>query len=84
MRKGKEASESILVVLNMTPVSRTDFPIHVLGKKVWRQIFNSDAKEFWGVGDLSNDTITAKSNPENEQWGILSIQLPALAAIVLK
>jgi 1,4-alpha-glucan branching enzyme len=84
MRKGNEASESVLVVLNMTPVSRTDFPIHVPGKKVWRQIFNTDAKEFWGVGDLSNDTITPKTNPENEQWGILTLQLPALAAIVLK
>ena len=84
MRKGNEASESVLVVLNMTPVSRTDFPIHISGKKVWRQIFNTDATEFWGVGDLSNDTITPKSNPENEQWGILSLQLPALAAIVLK
>ena len=84
MRKGNEASESVLVVLNMTPVSRTDFPIHVPGKKVWRQIFNTDATEFWGVGDLSNDTITPNSNPENEQWGILTVQLPALAAIVLK
>ena len=84
MRKGNEASESVLVVLNMTPVSRTDFPIHVPRKKVWRQIFNTDATEFWGVGDLSNDTITPKTNPENEQWGILTLQLPALAAIVLK
>jgi 1,4-alpha-glucan branching enzyme len=84
MRKGNEASESVLVVLNMTPVSRTDFPIHVPGKKIWRQIFNTDATEFWGVGDLSNDTITPKTNPENEQWGILTLQLPALAAIVLK
>jgi 1,4-alpha-glucan branching enzyme len=84
MRKGKEASESVLVILNMTPVSRNDFPIHVPGKKVWRQIFNSDAPEFWGGGDLSNDTITAISNTENEQWGVLTVQLPALAAIVFK
>jgi 1,4-alpha-glucan branching enzyme len=84
MRKGNEASESVLVVLNMTPVSRTDFPIHVPGKKIWRQIFNTDATEFWGVGDLSNDTLTRISNTENEQWGVLTVQLPALAAIVFK
>ena len=84
MRKGKDSAESVLVVLNMTPVSRTDFPIHVQGKKVWRQIFNTDATEFWGVGDLSNDTLTPKSNTENEQWGVLTVQLPALAAIVFK
>lgn len=84
MRKGKESAESVLVVLNMTTVSRTNFPIHVPGKKVWCQIFNSDATEFWGVGDLSNDTITVKSNSENEQWGVLIVQLPALSAIVLK
>jgi 1,4-alpha-glucan branching enzyme len=68
----------------MTPVSRTNFPIHVPGKKVWRQIFNSDAPKFWGVGDLSNDTLTPISNTENEQWGVLTVQLPALAAIVFK
>jgi len=84
MRKGKDSAESVLVVLNMTPVSRTDFPIHVQGKKVWRQIFNTDATEFWGVGDLSNDTLTPISNTENEQWGVLTVQLPALAAIVFK
>ena len=84
MRKGKEPEGSVLVVLNMTPVSRTDFPIHVYGKKVWTQIFNSDAPEFWGVGDLSNDTITVKSNPVNKDWGVLSIQLPALSALVFK
>ena len=48
------------------------------------QIFNTDAPEFWGVGDLSNDKISAKSNAENEQWGVITVQLPALAAIVLK
>jgi 1,4-alpha-glucan branching enzyme len=84
MRKGKDAAESVLVVLNMTPVSRTDFPIHVQGKKVWRQIFNTDATEFWGVGNLSNDTLTPISNTENEQWGVITVQLPALAAIVFK
>jgi hypothetical protein len=56
----------------------------VQGKKVWRQIFNTDATEFWGVGDLSNDTLTRISNTENEQWGVLTVQLPALAAIVFK
>ncbi len=84
MRKGKLAEESVLVVLNMTPVSRNDFPIHVNGKKVWKQIFNSDAPEFWGVGDLTNGALTIKVNPDNKNWGMLTIQLPALSALVFK
>jgi 1,4-alpha-glucan branching enzyme len=84
MRKSMEAEEAVLVVLNMTPVSRNDFPIHVYGKKVWKQIFNSDAPEFWGVGDLKNDSLSVKSNTENKDWGILTIQLPALSALVFK
>ena len=84
MRKGKVEETSVLVVLNMTPVSRKDFPIHVYGKKVWKQIFNSDATEFWGVGDLSNDELSVTSNPVNNNWGMLSIQLPALSALVFK
>ncbi|MGI9138278.1 MAG: alpha amylase C-terminal domain-containing protein, partial [Sediminibacterium sp.] len=84
MRKSMVAEEAVLVVLNMTPVSRNDFPIHVYGKKVWKQIFNSDAPEFWGVGDLKNDSLSVISNTENKDWGILTIQLPALSALVFK
>ena len=83
-RKGKIPQEEIIVIMNMTPVPRHDFPIHVYGKSNWKEIFNSDAKEFWGVGDLYNPAIVGVSIDENNQWLKLLLNLPALSAIVLK
>ena len=83
-RKGKDNKQEVLVVLNTTPVPRHQFPIHVYGKKTWTEIFNSDAPNYWGVGDLYNHKIIAKSAPENKEWQILHLDLPALSAIVFK
>jgi 1,4-alpha-glucan branching enzyme len=82
-RKGKNAEEYILVVMNMTPIPRYDFPIHVHGKKQWKEIFNSDAKKYWGVGDLNNASIPMHPQDEIGEWNKLLLNLPALSAIVL-
>jgi 1,4-alpha-glucan branching enzyme len=83
-RKGKDPKEEMLVVFNMTPVPRHQFPIHVYGKTEWKEIFNSDAIAFWGVGDLFNQEVKASSVDGSNQWQVLHLELPALAAIVLK
>jgi 1,4-alpha-glucan branching enzyme len=83
-RKSKDSKEDILVVMNLTPVPRHQFPIHVFGNKSWKEIFNSDDKAFWGVGDLFNNKIMVTSQDENKDWVMLSLELPALSAIVLK
>jgi len=83
-RKGNKAQEDILVIMNMTPVPRHQFPIHVYGNKLWKEIFNSDAPEYWGVGDLYNAQISSTPQDENGEWVKLLLDLPALSAIVLK
>lgn len=83
-RKSRDSKEDILVVMNMTPVPRHAFPIHVYGNKPWKEIFNSDNKTFWGVGDLFNTEIKAIPQDEKGDWFMLSLELPALSAIVLK
>ncbi len=82
-RKGKNEQDDILVVMNMTPVPRYNFPIHVSGKKQWKEIFNSDAKKYWGVGDLNNASVPIEPLDENGDWNRLLVNLPALSAIVL-
>jgi len=82
-RKGLKPENDVLVVMNMTPVPRHQFPIHVQGKKVWSEIFNSDAKKFWGVGDLTNTNIQVIPQDEKGDWNQLLLNLPALSAIVI-
>ena len=83
-RNGKEQKESILVVFNMTPVPRHQVPIHVYGKTNWEEIFNSDAKSFWGSGNINNKDVQGVSVDGTNDWQVLHIDLPPLAAIVLK
>ena len=82
-RKGLKPENDILVVMNMTPVPRHQFPIHVAGKKVWNEIFNSDAKKYGGTGDLTNTSILVHPQDEKGKWSQVLLNLPALSAIVL-
>ncbi len=83
-RKAKDWKNDVVVILNMTPVPRHAFPIHLYGNKKWKEIFNSDEKSFWGVSDLYNIDIQMESQDDNNEWYKLNLQLPALAAIVIR
>ncbi|NCU04673.1 MAG: 1,4-alpha-glucan branching protein GlgB, partial [Chitinophagaceae bacterium] len=83
-RKGKDAANDVLVVLNMTPVVRNDWSVHVQGKKNWSEIFNSNEAKYWGTGDVFNPQIEAKVVDEEAGWYELSLNLPALGAILLR
>jgi 1,4-alpha-glucan branching enzyme len=83
-RNGKDPNESILVVFNMTPIPRHQVPIHVYGKINWKEIFNSDAKVYWGTGNVNNNDIQGVSVDGTNEWQVLHLDLPPLAAIVLK
>jgi len=83
-RRGKKPSLDILVVINATPVVRQDWKINVQGKTSWQEIFNSDAKQFWGTGVVYNPLVPCICLDKKEQWYELTLQLPALSAVVLK
>ncbi len=83
-RKGKEVDDELLVILNMTPVVRKDWKVYAAGKKEWKEIFNSDSKEYWGTGDVYNPSIEMTPVGEDDVWYQLNIHLPALGAVILK
>jgi 1,4-alpha-glucan branching enzyme len=83
-RNGKDPDQAILVVFNMTPVPRHQFPIQVQGKTIWKEIFNSDDHAFWGSGDVKNQNVQCGSVDGANQLQEILLELPPLAAIVLK
>jgi 1,4-alpha-glucan branching enzyme len=84
MRKGNNEKDEILVVLNLTPVARHDFPVWVNGKGKWKEIFNSDSKHYWGTGDVFNPDIPATLVDKKQKRYELRLHLPALGAVILK
>lgn len=83
-RKGKKEEDDILVVLNMTPLVRNDWKIHVQGKQEWKEIFNSNEAKYWGTGDVFNPNISGTEVDKKEKWFELTLNLPPLGAILLK
>ncbi len=84
MRKGKNPENNLLVILNLTPVVRTDWKIQVRDKENWQEIFNSDSGDFWGTGDVYNPEITVSEVDKKEKIYEINVHLPPLGAVVLR
>ena len=83
-RVGKKTSDRLIVVMNVTPNVRKDWEVYVYGKKNWKEIFNSNDSSYWGTGDVYNTEVTGTLVDKKTQCYRLTLQLPPLAAIVLK
>ena len=83
-RKGKKPADDLLVVLNLTPVVRRDWKIQVKDKPEWKEIFNSDAKKYWGSGDVFNPNVETVEVDKKEKIFEINIHLPPLGALVFK
>ena len=83
-RKGAAAENDLLVVLNMTPEVRRNWKVRTYGKKQWKEIFNSDDKQFWGTGDVFNPDPEVTAVEGSEELYEITLHLPPLGALVLK
>ena len=82
-RYGEYPSDTVVVVLNMTPMPRHDYCIGVPGLGPWHEILNSDAAEFGG-SDLRNGTpMTANPEPMHGFDQSLTLALPPLGGLWL-
>ncbi len=83
-RKGKMETDDLLIILNLTPVTRWDWEIELTGKMFTKEVFNSDATEYWGNGTVYNPDIRQEVTDKKNNKSRLTINLPPLAGIVLK
>ncbi len=83
-RKGLEPKDDVLIILNFTPVVRRDWPVTAYGKESWKEIFNSDSKEFWGTGDVYNPDIQCRLEDKEVGRYSLRLHIPALGGVVIK
>ncbi len=83
-RKAEKPEDDLLVILNMTPEVRHDWVIEVYDKEYTLEIFNSDNKEYDGTGDVFNKDIRSECLEEDNKKYRVTINLPPLAALILK
>ena len=83
-RKAKKSDDDLLIVLNMTPLARRDWKVYAKDKKQWKELFNSDSRDYWGTGDTFNPEIETNLVDKNENIYEINLHLPPLGAIILK
>lgn len=85
LRKGLKAKDTLIIILNMTPVLRENYRIGLPFKAKWKEIFNTDSEEFFGSGKGNQGILLApESLASHGREYSIQLQLPPLGAIVLK
>ncbi len=82
IRRGRSSEDSILVVCNFTPEVRKGYRIGVPEDGLWREILNSDAKEYGGSGQGNCGRVKARSAPIHGRKYSLALTLPPLSILV--
>lgn len=82
VRKSSTGRNSLLFVLNMTPVKREGYTIGVPKKKKYKLLLNSDEECFGGWGNVIPAELTAEAKASHNQEYSISFDLPPYGAAV--
>jgi 1,4-alpha-glucan branching enzyme len=83
-RKGFDAKNDLVIVLNMTPTPHENFRVGVPDGGNWKEIFNSDAKLFWGSGLTNDKAVKTETVLWHGRQNSIVVNLPPLGASVFK
>ncbi len=84
IRKGNNSKDDVIVICNMTPVSREAYRIGVPEKGIYRLIFNSDDSRYCGSGFAVKKRYTSEEIKWQSRDQSITISLPPLGMIALK
>jgi 1,4-alpha-glucan branching enzyme len=84
IRKSVHADQMILVVCNFTPVPRYNYRVGVPREGYWREIMNSDAKEYGGSDFGNLGGTNAEEIPAHGRTHSVNLIIPPLGSLFLK
>jgi 1,4-alpha-glucan branching enzyme len=84
LRKGRDRDDALLVVCNFTPQPRTQYRVGVPRAGFWREVLNSDAREYGGSGLGSLGGAKSEAIPANNRAHSVSLTIPPLAIVYFR
>ena len=84
LRKGTGTEDQIIIVCNFTPVFRQNYRVGVPQAGFWKEILNSDAKEYWGSGQGNAGGVESAPVAWHGRDQSLNLTLPPLGVLFLK
>jgi 1,4-alpha-glucan branching enzyme len=83
-RKGRSAEDTVLVVCNFTPTTHFNYRVGVPRPGFWKELLNSDAKEYGGSGQGNLGGVEAAPIPYHGRPYSLTFVLPPLATVFFR
>lgn len=84
LRKSEHVEDTILMVCNFTPVPRNEYRVGVPFGGYWREMLNSDARDYGGSGMGNLGGVQAEEETMHGRPFSLKLTLPPLAVLFLK
>jgi 1,4-alpha-glucan branching enzyme len=84
VRKGENPDDTLLIVLNMTPMPRLDYRIGIPTAGTYHEVFNSDAVDFYGSGVGNPTAMQSEETGWQGRTQSLRLNIPPLGAVVMK
>ena len=83
LRRGRR-HETLLMVCNFTPVPRHNYRVGVPKAGYWREVLNSDAREYGGSGQGNMGGVESDPVPYHGRMQSLNLVVPPLAVVFLQ
>ncbi|RJP20387.1 MAG: 1,4-alpha-glucan branching protein GlgB [Candidatus Abyssobacteria bacterium SURF_5] len=84
LRKGHSPSHTIVIACNFTPVPRHNYRIGIPHAGFWREILNSDSKDYGGSGQGNLGGIEAAPFPFHGRPNFLMATIPPMGIVFFK
>ncbi len=84
LRLGAPGDPPVAVVCNFTPVPRRGYRLGLPHAGPWREILNTDAKDYGGSGMGNMGGVNAEERPAHGQPASAMLTLPPLATLYLR
>ena len=81
LRKARGVDRTVLVICNFTPVPRLNYQVGVPRGGLWRELLNSDAKDYGGSGMGNMGEVEAAPVPAHGRHFSLLLTLPPLSTL---
>jgi 1,4-alpha-glucan branching enzyme len=84
LRKSAGDAPPLLVVCNFTPVPRANFLVGVPARGLWREIMNTDAREYGGSGWGNLGGVESAPVGSHGRIESINLNVPPLATLILR
>jgi 1,4-alpha-glucan branching enzyme len=84
IRKGKKESDLLIIVCNFTDVVYKNYKVGVPSYSYYNEIFNSDATQYGGSGQINNKKIKTIERPYHNQAYHLEMTIPPFGISILR